>query len=143
MSGVTLAFYRGRGDLLDRVIRWVTRSPYSHVEIIALTGQHDGTAREARSLARDLGKQVRLCCWLAEATAERANAAPACPAALEAAPPAGRLASGVLGRWPTQDCKRLVCASTRTALCWDCHCTADAAIFMFHLRKAIARLSAG
>ena len=38
MSGVTLAFYRGRGDLLDRVIRWVTRSPYSHVEIIALTG---------------------------------------------------------------------------------------------------------
>ena len=43
MSGVTLAFYKGRGDWLDRVIRWVTRSPYSHVEIVALTG-HATTA---------------------------------------------------------------------------------------------------
>ena len=31
---ITLAFYKGRGDWVDRTIRWATRSPYSHVEIV-------------------------------------------------------------------------------------------------------------
>ncbi|XWN29968.1 MAG: hypothetical protein ROR55_21100 [Devosia sp.] len=31
---VTLAFYRGRGTVLDRLIRWATRSRYSHVEMV-------------------------------------------------------------------------------------------------------------
>ena len=31
---ITLAFYKGTGRLSDRVIRWVTRSPFSHVEML-------------------------------------------------------------------------------------------------------------
>ncbi len=31
---IWLAFYRGRGTWVDRAIRWVTRAPYSHVELI-------------------------------------------------------------------------------------------------------------
>ncbi len=31
---IWLAFYRGRGTWVDRVIRVATRSPYSHVELI-------------------------------------------------------------------------------------------------------------
>tara|TARA_R110001606_G_scaffold390081_1_gene556778 strand:- start:62 stop:238 length:177 start_codon:yes stop_codon:yes gene_type:complete len=31
---IALAFYKGHGQLLDRVIRWVTRSSFSHVEIL-------------------------------------------------------------------------------------------------------------
>ena len=32
---VTLAFYKGKGNWLDRLIRRVTRSPFSHVELIS------------------------------------------------------------------------------------------------------------
>ena len=32
---VTLAFYKGTGRFDDRVIRWVTRSAFSHVEMLA------------------------------------------------------------------------------------------------------------
>jgi hypothetical protein len=31
---ITLAFYKGKGTWVDRVIRFVTRSNYSHVEVI-------------------------------------------------------------------------------------------------------------
>ena len=41
MTGVTLAFYKAPGDRIDRAIRFVTRSAYSHVEIIRLTGVTD------------------------------------------------------------------------------------------------------
>ncbi len=34
MAVYWLAFYKARGTIVDRAIRWVTRSPYSHVEII-------------------------------------------------------------------------------------------------------------
>lgn len=34
-GSITLAFYKGRGTLFDRLIRAVTRSAYSHVELIA------------------------------------------------------------------------------------------------------------
>lgn len=29
-----LAFYKGEGDWIDRAVRWATRSPYSHVEMV-------------------------------------------------------------------------------------------------------------
>jgi len=29
-----VAFYIGKGTCIDRVIRWATRSPYSHVELV-------------------------------------------------------------------------------------------------------------
>jgi len=32
---LTLAFYKGTGRWEDRVIRWVTRSSFSHVEMLA------------------------------------------------------------------------------------------------------------
>lgn len=32
---LTLAFYKGDGTLFDRLVRFATRSPYSHVELIA------------------------------------------------------------------------------------------------------------
>lgn len=35
---VTLAFYKGQGDRIDRAIRWWTASPYSHVELINWLG---------------------------------------------------------------------------------------------------------
>jgi len=33
-GAITLAFYKGRGHLFDRLVRFATRSPYSHVELI-------------------------------------------------------------------------------------------------------------
>ena len=33
-SDVRLAFYKGKGDLVDKVIRWWTKSQYSHVEVV-------------------------------------------------------------------------------------------------------------
>ena len=41
-SGLTLAFYKAKGDRIDRAIRWWTASPYSHVELI----NWQGTANE-------------------------------------------------------------------------------------------------
>lgn len=32
---ISLAFYKGTGHIDDRVIRWVTRSAFSHVELLA------------------------------------------------------------------------------------------------------------
>ena len=46
---VALAFYRGEGLVTDRVIRWVTRSPCSHVELI------DPLGHSISSSARDGG----------------------------------------------------------------------------------------
>lgn len=31
---VRLAFYKGEGDWVDKVVRWWTKSQYSHVEVI-------------------------------------------------------------------------------------------------------------
>lgn len=36
---IRLAFYIGAGRVDDRVIRWVTRSPFSHVELVAPDGR--------------------------------------------------------------------------------------------------------
>ena len=34
MSRIRLAFYKGKGNWLDTLIRWYTRSKYSHVEMV-------------------------------------------------------------------------------------------------------------
>lgn len=40
MSKLVLAFYRGRGNFLDRAIRFATGSPYSHVELVMVPPKH-------------------------------------------------------------------------------------------------------
>lgn len=48
-----LAFYIGRGGWPDRVIRWATRSPYSHVELV------DDEGRCWSASHRDKGVRVK------------------------------------------------------------------------------------
>jgi len=31
---IKVAFFKGKGSLLDKIIRWVTKSEYSHIEIL-------------------------------------------------------------------------------------------------------------
>lgn len=50
------AFYKGRGTLVDRMIRWWQRGPYSHVEAV-LASNADGTFECASSAP---GKGVRI-----------------------------------------------------------------------------------
>lgn len=50
---VKVAFYRGKGDWKDKVIRWATKSPYSHVEVVGLDG------RAYSSSARDGGVRIK------------------------------------------------------------------------------------
>ena len=58
---ITLAFYKGKGNWLDRLIRWATRSPFSHVELISTSHplrDENGIPVEGRCLsasARDGG----------------------------------------------------------------------------------------
>ena len=56
-----LAFYKGKGTCLDAVIRWVTRSPYSHVELILdpTDKGNDGASLCFSSSARDGGVRVK------------------------------------------------------------------------------------
>lgn len=42
MKGITIAFYKGRGLRRDKIIRWWTKSPYSHVELIMPNGTMTG-----------------------------------------------------------------------------------------------------
>jgi hypothetical protein len=46
---IALAFYKGRGHVLDRVIRWLTRSSFSHVEILCAVPAMAGEGPEARA----------------------------------------------------------------------------------------------
>ena len=50
-----LAFYTGTGDWRDRLIRFVTRSPYSHVEFVWLDGEMDGKHLCVSASPRDGG----------------------------------------------------------------------------------------
>lgn len=43
---LVFAFYKGRGNLVDRIIRWGTRSIYSHVELIFPDGQWFSTSTD-------------------------------------------------------------------------------------------------
>jgi hypothetical protein len=42
VSDITIAFYKGEGFRRDRIIRWWTGSPYSHVELIMPNGTMAG-----------------------------------------------------------------------------------------------------
>ncbi len=53
-----LAFYKGKGNLFDQAIRIVTRSPYSHVELVEGEAHQDGAVWCWSSSPRDSG--VRL-----------------------------------------------------------------------------------
>ena len=46
MSTVRLAFYKAPGTLFDRLIRWRTGSPYSHVEIVLSSGWYTSSNRD-------------------------------------------------------------------------------------------------
>lgn len=76
---LALAFYRGRGRLADRVIRAITRSPYSHVELTAwpgawpvditqpalsASGRDGGVRREAITFAPDRWDMLPLLPWV-------------------------------------------------------------------------------
>lgn len=54
---VTLAFYKAEGELLDQLIRWWTRGPYSHVEIVV--GDPIGEVTILSSSPRDGGVRQR------------------------------------------------------------------------------------
>jgi hypothetical protein len=59
---IWLAFYRGRGTWVDRVIRVVTRSPYSHVEMILSPDRPvagDLERRAFSSSTRDGGVRIK------------------------------------------------------------------------------------
>ena len=42
MDDITVAFYKGEGLRRDRIVRWWTGSPYSHVELIMPNGTMTG-----------------------------------------------------------------------------------------------------
>jgi hypothetical protein len=53
---ITLGFYKGPGIWVDRVIRWATRSPYSHVEVLLDGIPEGGSTRTSYSASgRDGG----------------------------------------------------------------------------------------
>lgn len=49
---MTLAFYKGQGDLFDKMIRLWTRSPYSHTEIIIDGRWYSSSPRDGRVRGR-------------------------------------------------------------------------------------------
>lgn len=50
---VSIAFYKGKDDLLDRLVQWWTKSPYSHCELVI-----DGVAYS--SSPRDGGMRTKV-----------------------------------------------------------------------------------
>jgi len=76
---LALAFYRGRGRLDDRVIRAVTRSPFSHVELtvcpgrgpadvaqpaLSASGRDGGVRRKTIAFAPDRWELLPLLPWV-------------------------------------------------------------------------------
>ena len=51
---IKLAFYKGRGDMFDRLIRLWTRSQYSHVEIIVDGIWYSSSPRDGRVRAKTI-----------------------------------------------------------------------------------------
>lgn len=49
---ITLAFYKGPGKLFDRLIRWVTKSIYSHVAIIINNDCYEADSWSGRVIKR-------------------------------------------------------------------------------------------
>jgi len=60
---IVLAFYKGHGRFFDRVTRWVTRSAFSHCEILQALPERSDVAFEARagsSSGRDGGVREKV-----------------------------------------------------------------------------------
>lgn len=53
-----IAFYKAPGDWTDRLIRWTTRSPYSHCELLLTQPSSGYTAKAISSSPRDGGVRV-------------------------------------------------------------------------------------
>ncbi|MCK4790749.1 MAG: hypothetical protein KAV87_43840 [Desulfobacteraceae bacterium] len=51
MTQLSLAFYVGQGRIEDRLIRFATRSPYSHVELVEASGTQYVTYKTARAIS--------------------------------------------------------------------------------------------
>ena len=47
-----LAFYKGKGDITDKLIRWWTKSPYSHVELVVDGWWYSTSPRDLRVRAK-------------------------------------------------------------------------------------------
>jgi hypothetical protein len=65
MSRYWIAFYRGRGDIADHIVRFATRSPFSHCELIRQEARprRGDTVRCISASGRDGGvriKEIRL-----------------------------------------------------------------------------------
>ena len=46
MNGMKLAFYKGKGNWVDLIIRVFTNSPYSHVEIVLNKDWYSSSPRD-------------------------------------------------------------------------------------------------
>lgn len=57
---LAIALYVGRGDWTDRLIRAVTRSPYSHVELVDLARSGPARMHCVSASMRDGGVRVKL-----------------------------------------------------------------------------------
>ncbi|PCH94280.1 MAG: hypothetical protein COB84_07835 [Rhodobacteraceae bacterium] len=62
---LTLAFYRHQGRFFDRLIRLITRSPYSHVELVLSSGVQMSSDQDWRlyslsSSLRDGGVRIKI-----------------------------------------------------------------------------------
>jgi len=58
-TGMQVLFYKARGTVLDRLIRWWTGGPYSHVELV-LAEQEDGRLLCASAHPQDGGIRFQL-----------------------------------------------------------------------------------
>ncbi|MGB3407674.1 MAG: hypothetical protein WBA67_09280 [Jannaschia sp.] len=56
-----VAFYRGHGTLADRIVRYATRSPFSHCELIrtSITPRRGDTVRCISASGRDNGVRIK------------------------------------------------------------------------------------
>ncbi|TFL20249.1 hypothetical protein [Jannaschia formosa] len=56
-----VAFYRGKGTMADRIVRWATRSPFSHCELILTdrTPRRGDTVRCISASGRDGGVRIK------------------------------------------------------------------------------------
>ena len=51
---IQLMFYKGKGDLFDKLIRWWTHSEYSHVELVIGGMWYSSSPRTGRVAGREL-----------------------------------------------------------------------------------------
>lgn len=56
---IWLAFYKGHGRLTDRLIRWASQSPFSHVELVLEGHACENTLNAISASGRDGGVRVK------------------------------------------------------------------------------------